>query len=91
MARTGWVVMFKKIAITLSATALVMLAIALAPAAPTALATARTTATVEDGKSGQQPVAQQSCADFETWFLDQDCSKAHGRKIAHTKHQVAHR
>jgi hypothetical protein len=83
--------MFKKIAITLSATALVMVAIALAPAVPTALATARTTATVEDGKSVRRPVAPQSCADFETWFLDQGCTNAHGKKIAHTKHHVAHR
>ena len=91
LARTGWLVMFKKIAITLSATALVMLAIALAPAVPTALATARTTAAVEDGKSVREPVVQLSCADFETWFLDQGCNKAHSRKITHAKHHVARR
>jgi hypothetical protein len=83
--------MFKKIAITLSATAVVMLAIALAPAVPAALATVRPTTTVEEGKSDQQPVTQQSCADFETWFLDQGCNKAHSKKIAHAKRHVAHR
>jgi hypothetical protein len=83
--------MFKKIAITLSATALVMLAIALAPAVPTALATARTTAAVEGGKSAQRPVAEQSCADFDTWFLDHGCNQAHAKKIVHTKHHVARR
>jgi hypothetical protein len=83
--------MLKKIAITLSATGLVMVAVALAPAVPKALATARTTAAVEDGKSGRAPVAEQSCADFETWFLDQGCNSGHGKKIVHTKHHLAHR
>jgi hypothetical protein len=82
--------MLKKIAITLSATGLVMVAIALAPAVPKALATASTTATVEGGNPGRTPVVQQSCADFETWFLDQGCSGPHGKKI-HTKHHLAHR
>jgi hypothetical protein len=82
--------MLKKIAITLSATGLVMVAIALAPAVPAALATAPTTATAEGGKSDRTPVVQQSCADFETWFLDQGCSGAHGKKI-HSKRHLARR
>src|SRR5271167_4378608 len=52
----GWV-MFKRIAITISAVALVMLAIALAPAVPTALATARTTTPYEGDPTLNQPLA----------------------------------
>ena len=58
-------VMFKMIAITISAVALVMLAIALAPAVPTALATARTTTTYEGDPTLNQPLADQSCARFQ--------------------------
>jgi hypothetical protein len=50
--------MFKEIAATISAVAFVMLAIALAPAVPTALATAGTTITNDDAKLNQ-PLAQQ--------------------------------
>jgi hypothetical protein len=89
--RMGWLVMFKKIAITLSAAALVMLAIALAPDVPTALATARPTVPVEAGKSSSQPLAERSCAAFETWFLDPTCNKAHAKKVARTKHHLARR
>ena len=81
--------MFKKIAITVSAVALVMLAIALAPAVPKALATVRTTATKDDAKLNQ-PVAEQSCAAFEVWFLDPTCSKLHVEKAARTKRHLAH-
>jgi hypothetical protein len=80
--------MFKRIAITISA--LVMLAIALAPAVPTALATARTTTTTKDDATLNQPLADQPCAAFEAWFLDPACSKAHAKKAARTKHHLAH-
>ena len=62
-------VMFKKIAVTVSAVAFVMLAVALAPGVPTVLATVRATTTNDDTKLNQ-PLAQQSCAAFQTWFLD---------------------
>jgi hypothetical protein len=83
-------VMFKKIAMTVSAVAFVMLAIALAPAVPTALATAPTTATKDDAELNQ-PVAEQSCAVFEVWFLDPTCSKLHVKKAARTKRHLAHK
>jgi hypothetical protein len=76
-------VMIKKLAVTISALAFVMLAIALAPNVPTALATARTTATKDDAK-------QQSCAAFEVWFLDPTCRQVHVKKAARTKHHLAH-
>ena len=41
-------VMFKKIAVTVSAVAFVMLAVALAPGVPTVLATVRATTTNDD-------------------------------------------
>jgi hypothetical protein len=81
--------MFKKIAITISAAAFVMLAIALAPAVPTALATAHTTVTNEDVKPNQPAAA--SCADFDTWFLDPACSQGHAKKVARAKRHLAHK
>ena len=60
--------MIKKLAVTISAVAFVMLAIALAPNVRAALATARLTTTQDDAKS-KQPLAE-SCAAFEVWFLD---------------------
>ncbi len=80
--------MFKKIAVTILAVAFVMLAIALAPAVPTALAIARSTTTNDDAKLAQ-PLAQQSCAAFEVWFLDPTCRQTHVKKVARTKH-IAH-
>ena len=82
-------VMFKKIAVTISAVAFVMLAVALAPGVPTVLATVRTTVADDDAKLNQ-PLAQQSCAAFETWFLDATCRQTHVKKVARTKHQLAH-
>ena len=84
--------MFKKIAITISAAAFVMLAIALAPHVPTALATARTTITHDDAKLSQ-PLADQSCAAFEVWFLDPACGQIqqHAKKVARTKQRLAHK
>ena len=77
-------VMFKKIAVTVSAVAFVMLAVALAPGVPTVLATVRATTTNDDTKLNQ-PLAQQSCAAFQTWFLDPTCRQPHAKKIALTK------
>jgi hypothetical protein len=82
---------FKKIAVTASAGAFVMVAIALAPNVPTALATARATITSGDAKLSQ-PVAKQSCGSFEVWFLDPACSQAqHAKKVARTKQRLAHK
>jgi len=85
------VVVFKKIAVMASAAAFVMLVIALAPNVPTALATARVTITSGDAKLNQ-PVAKQSCASFEVWFLDPTCSQLqHAKKVARTKQRLAHK
>jgi hypothetical protein len=82
--------MFKKIAITISVVAFVMLAIALAPGVPTVLATVRTTVAKDDAKLNQ-PVADHSCAAFEVWFLDPACSQVqHVKKAARTKQRLAH-
>ena len=83
------VVMFKKIAVTISAVAFVMVAVALAPGVPEVLATVRTTVANDDTKLNQ-PLAQQSCAAFETWFLDPTCRQTHIKKVARTKHQLVH-
>jgi hypothetical protein len=81
--------MLKKIALTISATAFVMLAIALAPHVPTALATARHG--IDDAKMNE-PMAEQSCASFEVWFLDPACNQTqHARKVARTKQRLAHK
>jgi hypothetical protein len=58
--------MIKKIAVTISAVAFVMLAVALAPGVPTVLATVRATTAIDEAKLNQP--ADQSCAAFETWF-----------------------
>jgi hypothetical protein len=78
----------KKIAVTVSAVAFVMLAIALAPNVPTALATARSTITGGDAKL-KQPVVEQPCAAFEAWFLDPNCRQTHGKKFARSKDRLA--
>jgi len=72
----------KKIAVTVSAVAFVMLAVALAPGVPTVLATVGAT-TINNDTKLNQPLAQQSCAAFQTWFLD--CRQPHAKKIARTK------
>ena len=83
-------VMLKNIAVTISAAAFVMLAIALAPAVPTALATARSTVTNVDAKLNQS--VAEPCAAFETWFLDPACSQMqHAKKIARTKQRLLHK
>jgi len=66
-----------------------MLAVALAPGVPTVLATVGTTVANDDAKLNQH-LAQQYCAAFETWFLDPTCRQTHVKKVARTKHQLAH-
>ena len=55
--------MFKKIAVTISAVAFVMVAVALAPGVPEVLATVRTTVANDDTKLNQ-PLAQQILCSF---------------------------
>jgi hypothetical protein len=75
---------------TILAAAFVMLAIALAPHVPTALATVRTTTINVDAKPSP-PGAEQSCAAFEAWFLDPACSQVHVKKVARAKRHLAHK
>jgi hypothetical protein len=83
------VVMFKKVAATIAAVAFVMLAVALAPGVPTVLATVRHS--IDDAKLNE-PVAEQSCASFEVWFLDPACSQMqHAKKVGRTKQRLAHK
>jgi hypothetical protein len=83
--------MLKQIAITISAAAFVMLAVALAPAVPTALATAHTTINNDGGKLNQS-LGAQSCAAFEIWFFDPACSQLQrAKKAARTKQRLAHK
>jgi hypothetical protein len=77
--------MYKRIAVTLTAVTFVMLAIAMGPNVPAALATARAMITNDDLKSSQ-PTVQQSCADLEVWFIDPTCRYKRVRKSARTKH-----
>ena len=44
----------------------------------------RTTTTTDDVKLNQ-PLAQQSCETFETWFLDASCTQLKVKKVARTK------
>jgi len=76
--------MFKRVAVTISAVAFVMLAIALAPNLPATLATARATITNDDVKLKQPTV--QHCATLEVWFLDPTCRQKRVKKSARTKH-----
>jgi hypothetical protein len=74
---------------TISAGALVLLAIAVAPTVATAFA--HTRPAISDAASLDQPVADQACAAFEAWFLDPACSnKGHAKKAARAKHRLAH-
>ena len=77
--------MIKRVAATISVVGCVMLAIALAPNVPTALATAHTTITTKDKTLNQRPV-DGPCVAFEAWFLDPACSKPHAKKAARAKH-----
>ena len=80
--------MFKEIAVTIGTAAFVMLAIALAPHVPTALATARTTTTNENAIQGS-PAAEQPCAAFEVWFLNSNCRQGHVKKASRQKQRLA--
>jgi hypothetical protein len=77
--------LFKRVVVTASAVAFVMLAIALGPNVPDALATARAMITNDDVKLNQ-PTVQQSCAAFEVWFLDPNCGRGRVKKAARAKH-----
>jgi hypothetical protein len=77
--------MFKSLAMTVSAVALVMLAIALGPNVPAAVATARAIITKDDIKLNE-PSLQQSCAAFEVWFIDPTCRHRRIKKSARTTH-----
>lgn len=80
--------MFKKIiSAAITAAAFVVLAIAFAPVAATAFAHSR--AAINEA-TPKQPVAEQSCAAFEAWFLDPACSKVRPKKAGRTKHHLAH-
>jgi hypothetical protein len=70
---------FKKIVVTISAAAFVMLAVALGPNLPTALATAR--ATINKDAETSRSAADRSCAAFEVWFPS-SCRPGH---VARTK------
>ncbi len=79
--------MYKRLAVTLTAVAFVMLAIAMGPNVPAALATARAMITNDDLRSNQ-PTVQQSCADLEVWFIDPTCRFKRVKKSARTKHSA---
>jgi hypothetical protein len=84
-------VMLKEIAVTISAVAFVMLAVALAPGVPMVLATVSATPANDDAKLNQLDAAQR-CASFEVWFLDPACSQMqHAKKVARTKQRLAHK
>jgi hypothetical protein len=78
---------FKKVALTVWAVAFIMLAIALAPNVPTALATVR--ATISDAKSSPS-ASEHPCAAFEVWFLNAGCRPGHVAKASRTKQHLTH-
>jgi hypothetical protein len=85
-------VMFKTTAVTISAAAFVTLAIALGPNVPDALASARAMIVTNDDVKLNEPIAEQSCAVFEVWFLDPTCSQTqHAKKAARIKHRLVQR
>jgi hypothetical protein len=69
---------------TIAVLAVVGFAIALAPTVGNAFALSRTT---PSKPALSQPVAEQSCAAFEAWVLDQGCNRGYVRKAAHTNHR----
>ena len=87
LARWG-LVMFKRVAVTISALAFVTVGLALGPGVPNVLARVGTAATHNDANL-RQSLAQQSCAAFEAWFLDRACRQPHTKKIARIKKHVA--
>jgi hypothetical protein len=85
-------VVFKKIAVTVSAAAFVMLAVAVGPGVPTILAAVRATTANDDAKLNQQLEEARSCAAFQVWFLDPACSQLqHARSVARKKQRLAHK
>ena len=46
--------------------------------------------TIDEPAKLDLPLADQSCAAFEAWFLDPTCRQLHVKKVARTKHQLAH-
>jgi hypothetical protein len=85
-------VMFKTIAVTISAAAFVTLCIALGPNVPDALATARAMIVTKDDVKLAEPTAEPSCSVFEVWFLDPTCSQTqHAKKAARIKRRLAQR
>jgi hypothetical protein len=72
---------------TISAAALIVLAIAVTPTVAKALVHSHPT--IADGAKLNETAADQSCAAFETWFLDPACSNVHDKKAARTKHHLA--
>jgi hypothetical protein len=76
-------VMLKSVGVTILAVSLVMLAVALGPNVPAALATARAMITSDDVKLNEP---QQSCAVLEVWFIDPTCRHKRVKKSARTKH-----
>jgi hypothetical protein len=75
--------MFKNVVVTVSAVAFGMLAIALGPNVPAALATAH--AIINDVQLNR-PAVQSSCTVLEVWFFDPSCRHKRIKKSARTKH-----
>lgn len=68
-----------KVAVTVSAVAFIMLAIALAPNVPTALATVH--ATISNDAKSSPAASEHPCAAFEVWFLNAVVDQAMSRKL----------
>ena len=81
--------MFKKVAVTVSAVAFIMLAIALAPNVPTALATVH--ATISNDAKLSPSASDHPCAAFEVWFLNAACRPGHVAKASRTKQRLTYR
>jgi len=62
-------------------------AIVLAPSAGKAFAHSRTNGEA----ASNRPAVEQSCAAFESWFLDPACDQVHVKKVVHTKDRLAHK
>ena len=80
--------MFKKVALTVSIVAFIMVAIALAPNVPTALATVH--ATISNDAKSSPSASEHPCAAFEVWFLNAGCRAGHVAKASRTKQRQIH-
>ena len=78
--------MFKKVALTVSAVAFTMLAIALAPNVPTALATVQ--ATISNDAKSSPSASDHPCVSFEVWFLNAACRPGHLAKASRAKQRL---